>query len=151
MSLFSFVPVVSGKWKAGQAKPNHVDRDWAAYSQSAYSSHQDYIDDIHDICLQFPTEMSRRNSTGQTLRQVLVNGVGFEHFAFLLNGSRAMFNLSSEDRRIFATGTTANEALHQQFNVCQRSIVQQHQESVAVILQAFSMAKLLSHQLLGET
>lgn len=90
--------------------------------------------------------MNRRNSSGQTLRQILVNGAGFEHFAFLLNGSRAIHDLTSEDRCILATGTTANEALHSQFNACQRAIVQQHQESVDVILQAFSMAKLLAHQ-----
>ena len=142
-------PPPAGRWQATQTQPQHKDRDWLAYSQTAYVAHQDYIDDIQEVCLQFPKDMSRKNSSGQTLRQVLVNGAGFEHFAFLLNGCRAINSLGFKDRGILATGTTANEAMHSQFNTCQRAIVQQHQESVAAILQSFSMAKLLAHQLLA--
>lgn len=127
----SFLP---GRWQAEKRKPGH-------------RKHQEYIDDIQDLCLEFQSEMSCKNSSGQTLRQVLVNGIGFEHYAFLQNGCRALHSLSPQDRCILATGTTANEALHSQFNNCQRSIVQQHQESVFVVLQSFSMAKLLAHQL----
>ena len=137
-----------GRWQANRKEPRHHDRDWASYSLTPYRTHQQYIDDIQDVCLQFPQDMSRKNSSGQTLRQVLVNGAGFEHYAFLQNGCRALHSLSTQDRSMLATGTTANEALHSQFNNCQRSIVQQHQESVFVVLQSFSMAKLLAHQLL---
>lgn len=56
-----------------------------------------------------------------------------------------MWSLTPAERQLRAMGTTANEALHAQFNNSQRPVIQQHAESLDVVLQSFSLSKLLAH------
>jgi len=111
-----------------------------------YQNHQQYIDDIHSIMLLHPDELCRRNSRGQTVRQVLINGASWGHYSYLQNGGHAIHSLSAEGRRLWGMGTCTNEALHSEFNNTQRVTVQQHVESMRAVISMFSLAKLLAHQ-----
>ena len=112
---------------------------------SPYEQHQQYINDIFDLTLDYAQDMNRKNSKGKSAKQILIAGCAYQHFRYLQNGSCAIFTLSSEHKRLLSMGTTANEALHAQFNACQRPVVQQHVESMDVVLRSFSLGKLLSH------
>ena len=87
-----------------------------------------------------------RNSRGQTVRQVLINGASWGHYSYLQNGGHAIHSLSAEGRRLWGMGTCTNEALHSEFNNTQRVTVQQHVESMRAVISMFSLAKLLAHQ-----
>jgi len=116
-----------------------------AYCAQPYEQHQQYINDIFDLTLDYAQDMNRKNSKGKSAKQILIAGCAYQHFRYLQNGSCAIFTLSSEHKRLLSMGTTANEALHAQFNACQRPVVQQHVESMDVVLRSFSLGKLLSH------
>ncbi|CAK9005878.1 unnamed protein product [Durusdinium trenchii] len=134
-----------GQWPARRSNPLHPDRNFIDYSQTPYLDHQSYIDDIVDLTLLYPDDMGRKNSKGQSVKQILITGSAYRHFAYLRNGCRAISALSRERRQLFSFGTAANEALHAQFNSSQSTVVQQHLESVQVVLKSFSCAKLLAH------
>ena len=127
------------QWRRKVATDKEVD------PHTPYTHHQEYIDDLHDVILKYPNDMARKNSRGQTLRQTLINGASFSHFAYLQNGGRAIQSMAAQDRLLWAMGTTANEALHSEFNSTQRTVVQQHLESIESVLFSFSFAKLLAH------
>lgn len=134
-----------GQWPARRSNPLHPDRNFIDYSQTPYLDHQSYIDDIVDLTLLYPDDMGRKNSKGQSVKQILITGSAYRHFAYLRNGCCAISALSRERRQLFSFGTAANEALHAQFNSSQSTVVQQHLESVQVVLKSFSCAKLLAH------
>lgn len=137
---------LQGRWRWLRKHPKDPDRDWDAYVSVPYQNHQQYIDDIHSIMLLHPDELCRRNSRGQTVRQVLINGASWGHYSYLQNGGHAIHSLSAEGRRLWGMGTCTNEALHSEFNNTQRVTVQQHVESMRAVISMFSLAKLLAHQ-----
>ncbi|CAE7300884.1 unnamed protein product [Symbiodinium necroappetens] len=144
--IYNGGPPEPGRWCGQRKRARALERDWECYCAQPYQRHQDYVDDILDICLTYPSDMSRKDSRGKTTKQILIAGASFQHFAYLLNGSRARASLSDSDRKLLSMGTAANEALHQQFNATQRPVIQQHRESVDVVLFSFTLAKLLAHQ-----
>ena len=126
-----------------------VERDWGSYGKLPYVSHQDYLDDLSTVCHSFPDFMRRQDAKGRSVRQILDSGASYSHFRFLQNGSLIVGCLqglfSEKDMELLSWGTCANEALHFQLKHVQRTIVQQHTESMSVKLSAFSLGKLLCH------
>lgn len=138
-------PCYGGQWPGKRQQPVHPDRNYEEYTQEPYQNHQQYVHDIFDLTLKYADQMKKTNGRGKTLKQILINGSAYSHFRYLQNGNMAVFSLTQEQRVLFSFGTAANEALHAQFNTSQRTVVQQHAESTQVVLQSFTMAKLLAH------
>ncbi|CAJ1383781.1 unnamed protein product [Effrenium voratum] len=125
-----------GKWPAKADNMKARGREWNAYVQEPYASHQDYIDDLASVTVRFATDMGRKDSKGRTVFQILQSGAAYQHYAYLLNGSRATAALSLQDRQMLSWGTTANEAVHFQFNRSQQTVTQQHVDSSTLKLEA---------------
>ncbi|CAJ1427843.1 unnamed protein product [Effrenium voratum] len=134
-----------GKWPAKADNMKARGREWNAYVQEPYASHQDYIDDLASLTVRFATDMGRKDSKGRTVFQILQSGAAYQHYAYLLNGSRATAALSLQDRQMLSWGTTANEAVHFQFNRSQQTVTQQHVDSSTLKLEAFCLGKMLAH------
>ena len=134
-----------GKWPAKADNMQARGREWNAYVQEPYASHQDYIDDLASLTVRFATDMGRKDSKGRTVFQILQSGAAYQHYAYLLNGSRATAALSLQDRQMLSWGTTANEAVHFQFNRSQQTVTQQHVDSSTLKLEAFCLGKMLAH------
>ena len=76
---------------------------------------------------------------------MLENGVAFHHFAYMQNSSYIRYSLTGDQQDALAMGTTANEAVHNQINVSQRTVTQQHKDNCVIKFDAFSLAHLLAH------
>jgi len=138
-----------GRWPDGRQNILSIGRDLDAYVKQPYKVHQEYVDDLFDLTLEFPDLMSRSNEKGKekgrTVRQILQSGSSYEHFAFLSNGCHIRASLSSAEQAALATGTAANEAIHNQLRVVYKPVVQQHVEAASDKFEAFSMTNLLAH------
>jgi hypothetical protein len=140
-------PGAEGKWHK-DASPKHVvseDRTLDVYSKLPYASHQDYINDLMDLRFRFASDMRRRDCKGRSVAQILEAGASYKHYGYLRNGGLITATLSEKDRLLLAWGTCGNEALHQQINSSQRTVIQQHVERSEVRLQAFSLGKMVAH------
>ena len=134
-----------GRWNANRQNVLHDERDWEKYTQEPYTHHQAYIDDILDLTLKFSDQMRRKNSKGQTVRQILLHGASFHHFGFLQNGCHLRATLTPQQQALLGLGTAANEALHSEFNATQRQVIQQHLDAMTIVLRSFVFNKLAAH------
>ena len=94
--------------------------------------HQDYMNDLAYLTVEFASDVGRRKSKGRTLLSVIESGSEYDHFAFLRNGSIAAASLDGEERSLLSWGTCSNEALHAQLQSGLRVITQQHEDLVKV-------------------
>jgi hypothetical protein len=62
-----------------------------------------------------------------------------------LNGSIARSGMTARELELLSFGTTRNEALHYELKSVQTTILQEHAERAMCRFDAFSLAKLLSH------
>ena len=138
-------PSEEGVWQPSRGKNRFKNLDWSIYVAKPYKKHQDYIDDLCALVLEFPSDMNRSNSKGRTVEDILKSGASFEHYMYLLNGSIVLYHLPPSDRNKLAWGTTGNEALHNQIKAAERTTVQQHASRVATRMKAFSLCKMLAH------
>ena len=120
-------------------------RSWSEYPLKPYTSHQQYIDDLQALIKEFPAEMDRKNSKGNSLRDVLKNAGTRKHYCYLRNGSVIYGRLSQKTRDSMAWGTTGNEALHMQLKVALHTVTQQHEASLQTKIAALSLGSMLTH------
>lgn len=134
--------------------PEHEEKvveevDWGTYMKKPFESHQEYVDAVHGLTLDFPSEMDRKDAKGRSIREILKAGVSYRHYRYLMNGSYIMDAVvrvvGPEAARLMSWGTCGNEALHAQLKASQQTIVQQHLEAFPLQLQAFGLAKLMAH------
>ena len=69
----------AGSWDVASAGEMHESRDWDAYSEQAYASHQEYINDLYYLTVQFKYVMQRRNKKGRTVAAILESGASYSH------------------------------------------------------------------------
>ncbi|CAJ1431563.1 unnamed protein product [Effrenium voratum] len=134
--------------------PEHEEKvveevDWGTYMKKPFESHQEYVDAVHGLTLDFPREMDRKDAKARSIREILKAGVSYRHYRYLMNGSYIMDAVvrvvGPEAARLMSWGTCGNEALHAQLKASQQTIVQQHLEAFPLQLQAFGLAKLMAH------
>ncbi|CAJ1422424.1 unnamed protein product [Effrenium voratum] len=134
-----------GRWSARKEALAKPERDLRAYSNTPYNSHQEYVDDLLDITLKFPTDMSRKDCKGRSAKQILMSGAAYRHFAYLRNGNHIASQFSAAETQLSAWGTTGNEALHFQINNARRTVLQQHHEAIPPMLFSFALQKMMAH------
>lgn len=139
----------AGDGAEGAWQDVRVDRDWDVYGKRPYVEHQDYLDDLATVCQLYPEFMRRKDHKGRSVREILKAGGSRNHFLYLRNGSHIIWHLQKmfpeQEMELLSWGTCSNEALHFQLKHVQRPVVQQHLEQVPVKLAAFSLGKLLCH------
>lgn len=119
--------------------------NWVAYVATPYDNHQQYVDDIYDLTLDFHGDMCRKDKKNNSALEILKNGSKYRHFKFMMNGCHIRSTLSTHDRELLGVGTTANEAIHHHVADFFRTVVQQHIENAMTKFDCFTLANLLAH------
>ena len=142
-------PGAAGTWNGARTPQFHATAEaWEAYCSRPFRSHQEYIDQLLLIARMYLDEMERpcgSRADENTLKDILIAGSRYQHFAYLNNGCRVLHAMPEAVRRHLAWGTTANEALHMQIKGWHANVRVQHAERVPHTMRAFSLAKMTTH------
>lgn len=134
-----------GVWDLNAPRQQVVGRDWDAYVQMPYSSHQEYINDLVELVREFPQDMEKKDSKGRTVEHILEHGSRYKHFGYLQNGGLLLGMLPGRETTLLHWGTTGNEALHMQLKMVFQTVTQQHESRVKSKTFAFSLDHMLAH------
>lgn len=134
-----------GTWSPNGVRSTPRPANLENYCGKPYTSHQQYMDDLMDLTVKYPEEMSRKNKKSRTLSQVIESGAAYHHYAYLHNGSVLLNNFSESEREHMNTWTVGNEALHNQIKTALRTVTLQHEDSLKTKVQLFAMDNMLAH------
>ena len=102
----------------------------------------DYLLGLAALTTTFSTEMARRTERKRkTVLRVILGACGYSRWASYANNIHLRSNLQSDSPFLLATGTTSNEALHNQLRNAFRQVYKVHEPVLLMKLAVFVFSK----------
>ena len=134
-------------WPGTIPKDTRTLAQWSSFCTLPFehdNGYLHYVNELAKICSAYPSDMERKNSSGERVIKIIRNGSKRHHFEALQNSSRLLACLGDKGVQL-GVGTTRNEQLHREIKSWMGNIYQIHKERLLIGLRIFSFAKLLTH------
>ena len=129
-------------WGSIATPPEKSAEEWASYAMQPFTSHEEYVAQLKGIAESFPLMMSRKDSDGRTMSEILQTRSTYRHYMYLRNNS--VFRLLADGADI-KTGTTANEAEHRIMKAWGECVYAQHEDRIHIGEQVYAFYRLLGN------
>ena len=137
---------ILGKAKAMSAAQADVFLDQLPCSKP-FASRLEFCTALAAIAALYPAEMRRKGHKGRRVGRLLAGALVPSKCAWYFNNHVHRRSLDAQSAALLPSGTTSNEALHNELREAFRQTVRLHQATLATKLMVFSLAKLVVHVL----
>ena len=109
-----------------------------------FHSREEFAELLAAVCKEYPEIAKKKNTSGKTVRSILICAAQQSHFEWLCNWSR--YAQTNQNMAVpIAVGTTGNEAFHNQLRNMMSSVIQIHQTTLRLKLLPQQCRLLSSH------